>query len=92
MCGISVQTPVSPLYYSPEQCMNRAVSLSDLSVQGEIRHSLSPSVNPLYYRWRMSINLAFTEKVCCMEMVDYTLNAQLYYLGYLPFLRNLVEE
>ena len=66
VCGFSVQMPLS---CSPEQRASGAVSLSDLSVQGEIRLSLGPTVNPLSHRCRMSIHPACRQKVCWVEMV-----------------------
>lgn len=52
VCGFSVQMPLS---------------LSGLSLQGEIRLSLSPPVNPLSHRWRMTICPGCRQKVCRIE-------------------------
>lgn len=72
VCGFSIQM-VLPLAFcrSPEWCMSSTASLSDLSVQGEIRPSLSLSANPFSHRWRMASVWLIDKKVFSVG-IDYT--------------------
>lgn len=89
VCGFSVQMLLSrSVALRGAVCELCRVFPSDLSLQGEIRLSLSPSVNTLIHRWRMSIHPAGRQKICWREVVEGALNTYLYYLNYL---RTLVE-